>query len=73
MEKLLIVDDTEEIRTQLKWGLGKEYAVITAGDGSEALAVFKKHRPKVMTLDLGLPPDEEGVTEGFKCLAAVLK
>lgn len=73
MEKLLIVDDTEEIRTQLKWGLGKDYAVIPAGNGTEALALFKKHRPKVMTLDLGLPPDEEGVTEGFKCLAAVLK
>ncbi len=72
MEKLLIVDDSPEIRKQLKWGLGKEYKVIPAGSVDEALELFKAHQPKVMTLDLGLPPDADGATEGLRCLDAVL-
>jgi two-component system NtrC family response regulator len=73
MEKLLIVEDDGEIRKQLTWGLGDEYAVMQAGDCREALALFKKHLPKVVTLDLGLPPDEEGTAEGFTCLGEILK
>jgi two-component system, NtrC family, response regulator len=73
MEKLLIVDDSEEIKKQLKWGLGNEYAVLLAGDGKEALSLFKKHKPKVVTLDLGLSPMENGTDEGFKCLEEILR
>jgi len=73
MEKLLIVDDNDEIRTQLKWGLGKEYAVIHARDGTEALALFQKNGPRVVTLDLGLPPHENGTEEGFRCLEEMLR
>ena len=73
MEKLLVIDDSEEIRKQLKWGIGKEYAVLLAQDGSEALSVFKRHHPKVVTLDLGLPPHENGAGEGFRCLEEMLK
>ncbi len=72
MEKLLIIDDSDEIRTQLKWGLGKEYAVTLAKDGTEALALFKKNLPRVVTLDLGLPPYENGTEEGFRCLQEML-
>ncbi|AJF06539.1 PEP-CTERM-box response regulator transcription factor [Geoalkalibacter subterraneus] len=72
MEKLLIVDDSEEIRKQLKWGLGRDYQVLLAGDGEEALSLFRKHRPRVMTLDLGLPPDPDGASEGLRCLEAIL-
>jgi two-component system NtrC family response regulator len=68
MEKLLIIDDSEEIRKQLKWGLSKEYSIIFAQDAEEALSLFKKHRPKVVTLDLGLSPDEEGAELGLQCL-----
>ncbi|BCR05260.1 sigma-54-dependent Fis family transcriptional regulator [Desulfuromonas versatilis] len=73
MEKLLIVDDSPEIRKQLKWGLGKNYRVIPAGDVTEALKLFREHGPKVMTLDLGLPPDADGATEGLRCLDEVLR
>ncbi|HEX8948746.1 MAG TPA: PEP-CTERM-box response regulator transcription factor [Dissulfurispiraceae bacterium] len=73
MEKLLIIDDDEEIRKQLKWGFGKEHVVFLAGDADEAIAVFRKHRPKVVTLDLGLPPHEDGTGEGFRCLEEILK
>lgn len=73
MEKLIIVEDNEEIRSQLRWGLSKEYEVLVAGDRPEALLLFKKHLPKVITLDLGLPPDEAGCEEGFRCLEDVLR
>ena len=73
MEKLLIIDDSEEIRKQLKWGLGKDYEVHLAGDGEEGLAMFRKFRPKVVTLDLGLPPDPEGAEEGIRCLGEILR
>ncbi len=72
MEKLLIIDDNEDIRKQLKWGLAKEYEVAVAADGKEGIAYFRKHRPKVVTLDLGLPPDVDGTTEGFRCLEEIL-
>jgi two-component system, NtrC family, response regulator len=73
LNKILIVDDIEDIRKQLKWGLGREYSVILAADGTEALAMFRRHQPLVVTLDLGLPPDEEGTTEGFRCLQEMLQ
>lgn len=73
MERLLIVEDSDEIRKQLKWGLGKDYNLLFAGNAGEALSLFKKNRPKVVTLDLGLPPHEEVPDEGFKCLEEMLR
>ncbi|BCS54947.1 PEP-CTERM-box response regulator transcription factor [Geobacter sp. SVR] len=72
MEKLLIVEDNEDIRRQLRWGLDKEYETFDAGDRTEALALFRRHSPRVVTLDLGLPPDESGIEEGFRCLEQIL-
>jgi two-component system NtrC family response regulator len=72
MEKILIVDDNEDIRKQLKWGLGKEYQIILAADVDEALIHFNKHRPPVVTLDLGLPPEVDTSEEGFRCLSEML-
>jgi two-component system NtrC family response regulator len=72
MDKILIVEDSEEIRKQLKWGLGKEYEVLLAENGREAVVLFRKHRPKVVTLDLGLTPHVDSVEEGFRCLEETL-
>jgi two-component system, NtrC family, response regulator len=72
MKKLLIVDDNDEIRKQLRWGLGRDYEIFQAANRKEAISLFKKHSPKVVTLDLGLPPDENGVKEGFLCLEDLL-
>ena len=72
MEKLLIVDDSEDIRKQLKWGFSTEYTVLLSADGKEALNLFLKHKPKVVVLDLGLPPHAEGSEEGFRCLREML-
>jgi len=72
VEKLLIVDDNMDIRQQLKWGLSQEYSILQAGDVQEALAIFKKHHPLVVILDLGLPPHADTSEEGFRCLGAML-
>lgn len=73
MKKILIVDDSREIRKQLKWGLGKEYRILLAESVDEALKLFEKHSPEVVTLDLGLPPDIDGATEGLRCLQSMLQ
>lgn len=73
LNKILIVEDIDDIRKQLKWGLGRDYTVLLAADGAEALTLFRRHQPLVVTLDLGLPPDEEGTDEGFRCLSEMLQ
>jgi two-component system NtrC family response regulator len=73
LEKLLIVDDSPEIRKQLKWGLGKQYRILLAESVDEALKLFSEHQPKVVTLDLGLPPDVDGASEGLRCLQEMLQ
>jgi two-component system NtrC family response regulator len=68
MERLLVVDASEDIRKQLKWGFGSEYNLLLAATAHESLALYMKHRPKVVVLDLGFRPDEDGTEEGFRCL-----
>lgn len=66
---LLIVDDNEDIRQQLKWGLSSEPCTLFfAQDVQEALKQYREHSPQVVTLDLGLPPRTEDATQGFNCL-----
>jgi two-component system NtrC family response regulator len=71
--KLLIVDDDEEIRTQMKWALAQEYDVYIAADRQSALAAFHAKRPAVVTLDLGLPPHPRDMEEGFRTLGDILQ
>ncbi|RMG69918.1 MAG: PEP-CTERM-box response regulator transcription factor [Nitrospirae bacterium] len=73
MEKLLIIEDSEEIKTQLKWGLKKEYILTFASNAREGISLFKKHNPKVVTLDLGLPPSEDTAEEGLQCLSEIIR
>ncbi|MDA8389124.1 MAG: PEP-CTERM-box response regulator transcription factor [Nitrospiraceae bacterium] len=73
MEKIMIVDDSDEIRLQLKWGLSPEYSIVLAANAGEAVSLFKKHAPKAVTLDLGLPPHEDGVEEGLSVLSAIIR
>jgi two-component system NtrC family response regulator len=67
--KLLIVDDDEEIRTQMKWALAQEYEVSLAEDRASALAAFQENRPGVVLLDLGLPPNPGTPEEGLAALS----
>ncbi len=70
--KILIIDDDEEIRTQMKWAVANDYEVALAGDRREAIDRFREHRPQVVLLDLGLPPNPNDTTEGMATLAALL-
>jgi two-component system NtrC family response regulator len=72
-KSILIVDDDENIRKQMKWALSKEYEVLLAEDRQTALELYQEKHPGVMTLDLGLPPDAEGATEGIRALEEVLQ
>ena len=70
--KLLIVDDDEEIRTQMKWALAKDYDVSLAEDRASALEQFRAAQPAVVLLDLGLPPHPNNPTEGLATLSDLL-
>ncbi|HET9195873.1 MAG TPA: sigma 54-interacting transcriptional regulator, partial [Vicinamibacterales bacterium] len=69
---LLIVEDDEDIRTQMKWALASDYEVVMAEDQAGALAAFSESRPAVSLLDLGLPPRPNDPDEGLKTLSALL-
>ncbi len=71
MEKLLIVDDDPGVQKQLKWSLS-DYEVVLADTKESAIAAVRRHEPKVVTLDLGLPPDEANATEGLAALKEIL-
>ncbi|MGO9138334.1 MAG: PEP-CTERM-box response regulator transcription factor [Syntrophales bacterium] len=70
--KLLVVDDDEDLRKQMKWAMTQDYNVLLAEDRQSAAAIMKKERPAVVTLDLGLPPLPAGVEEGFALLDDIL-
>jgi len=71
MEKLLIIDDDKGIQKQLKWSLS-DYSAVLAGDRESAIAAVRRYEPKVITLDLGLPPDAANASEGLKALEEIL-
>ena len=70
--RLLIVDDDEEIRTQMKWALNRDYDVTLAEDSAGAVEAFQEKRPPVVLLDLGLPPQPATPEEGLKTLSELL-
>jgi two-component system NtrC family response regulator len=70
--RLLIVDDDEAIRTQMKWALSQDYDVSFAEDRRGALEVFEASAPAVTLLDLGLPPRPNECDEGLAALSDIL-
>ena len=69
--KLLVVEDDAGLQAQLKWAY-EDFDVLVAGDRATALATLRAEMPDVVTLDLGLPPDPDGVTEGFAVLDEIM-
>ena len=69
---LLIIDDDEDIRTQMKWALTNDYDVLLAEDRPRALALFREKPSQVVLLDLGLPPHPTEPQEGLAALAELL-
>ena len=70
--KILIVDDDEAIRTQMKWALSEQYEVHFAEDRNAAVESFEANSPAVTLLDLGLPPRPNECDEGLAVLSDIL-
>ena len=68
---LLIVEDDLALQKQLRWSFD-QFETLTAADRDSALAQVHRHCPAVVTMDLGLPPDADSVSEGFQLLEQIL-
>ena len=69
--KLLVVEDDKGLQSQLRWAFD-DFEVTIAGDRAEAISQVRRIEPNVVLLDLGLPPDPGGVTEGLATLSEIL-
>ncbi len=69
--RILLVEDDAGIRKQVRWSFD-DYEVLEAKDRAEAMTQLRRHEPPVVTLDLGLPPDPGGATEGLATLREIL-
>ncbi|MCF8474592.1 MAG: PEP-CTERM-box response regulator transcription factor [Emcibacter sp.] len=69
---LLVVEDDPGLQRQYKWNF-EDYKVSIVGERKQALNVMENENPAVVTLDLGLPPDPDGTSEGFKTLEQILE
>jgi len=68
---LLVVEDDEGLQSQLRWAFD-DFEVSVAGDRTKAISLLRRIQPGVVLLDLGLPPDPGGVTEGLATLREIL-
>ncbi len=68
---LLIVEDDPALQKQLRWSFDK-FETLVAGDAESAIAQIRRHEPPVITMDLGLPPDPDSTSEGFRLLEQIL-
>lgn len=68
---LLIVEDDPALQKQMRWSFDR-YETLLAGDRESALNLLRRHNPPVVTMDLGLPPDPDSVSEGFTLLEQIL-
>ncbi len=70
-KKLLVIEDDPGLQKQLRWSFD-DCSVVVASDRESALAQIRRHEPAVVTMDLGLPPDPDGATEGLATLQQIL-
>jgi two-component system, NtrC family, response regulator len=71
--QILIVDDDEDIRSQLRWALSADFDVNESEDRISALRMFAEKKPEVVLVDLGLPPHPGTPQEGMALLAELLE
>lgn len=70
--RILVIDDEEGVRTQLRWGLSDRFEVSVAEGSEDARKALQQGLFDAVTLDLGLPPDPDGPTEGLRLLEEFL-
>jgi len=68
---LLIVEDDPALQKQMRWSFD-DYEVVLASDRESALAQIRRYEPAVITMDLGLPPAPDDVTEGMALLGEIM-
>lgn len=71
--RLLIIEDDPGLQSQMRWCFSEDLEVTVASDREAAIAALRREEPSVVTLDLGLPPDPGGATEGFALLEEILR
>ena len=69
--KLLIVEDDEGLCSQYRWAF-PACDVLMSHTRQQAIALVRREEPPVAIMDLGLPPDPDGVSEGFATLDEIL-
>jgi two-component system, NtrC family, response regulator len=70
-QPLLIVEDDPALQKQMKWAF-TAYEIAFADDRESALAQLRRVEPAVVTMDLGLPPQPDDPSEGFRLLQETL-
>src|SRR6478752_686178 len=72
-EHILLIEDDVGLQKQMRWALAP-HSVDVAGSWPEALARFSDVKPfRIVILDLGLPPDENGASEGLRALGEIMR
>jgi two-component system NtrC family response regulator len=71
LSPLLIVEDDPALQKQMTWAF-EQYAPVSASDHQSAMALIRRHQPAVVTMDLGLPPQPDEPSEGFRLLEAIV-
>ena len=67
---LLIVEDDPALQKQMRWAF-EQYEAVVASDRESAIAQLRRYEPAVVTMDLGLPPQPDDPSEGFKLLEEI--
>lgn len=69
---LIILDDDETVRGQMRWAFSRDYEVFEAGSRGEALLIARAGKAPVGIMDLGLPPSPQAPSEGMAAVKDIL-
>lgn len=69
---ILVLEDDDGLRAQYRWLLS-DYRVLEAGDRSTAKQIALRENPGIAIVDLGLPPDPDGASEGLAAVSDLLE
>lgn len=60
MDKILIVDDQQDIRKLLRLTFGRRFSVLEAEDAASAWETIRHEQPRVVLLDVMMPGEMDG-------------